>query len=224
VSPVYTGSAPVTLGVFPPATVATGLVDPPLLDATPDYTVFEGHLKGARALNYLELFVDGPKKDYTFLPEKTLKEKIAAVGAGKAKPTYVYCRTGYIASISFFILDGVLGWPVKLYDGSWSQWGQMSGEAAKGGKLPADSKWRTDTAAMTEPSPIMYNLGRTVKVKTQTDPKAPAVATDKDFSLSPAHIESVTLDEKALKKYKPASPRASQIEREDAAYMKDRTN
>jgi hypothetical protein len=49
-----------------------------------------------------------------------------------------------IASSAFFVLDGILGWSVELYDGSWSQWGQLSANAANGGQLRADSPWRTD--------------------------------------------------------------------------------
>lgn len=49
-----------------------------------------------------------------------------------------------IASSAFFVLDGILGWSVELYDGSWSQWGQLSADAARGGQLKANSFWRTD--------------------------------------------------------------------------------
>ncbi len=60
-----------------------------------------------------------------------------------------------IASSAFFVLDGILNWPVVNYDGSWSQWGQLSGSAANGGQLRTDSPWRTDTAARSEL--IVYN-------------------------------------------------------------------
>jgi 3-mercaptopyruvate sulfurtransferase SseA len=43
-----------------------------------------------------------------------------------------------IASSAFFVLDAILDWPVSLYDGSWSQWGQLSASSANGGKLNAD--------------------------------------------------------------------------------------
>ncbi len=55
-----------------------------------------------------------------------------------------------IASSAFFVLDAILDWPVSLYDGSWSQWGQMSGSAANGGKLNADSPMRTDLPSRSE--------------------------------------------------------------------------
>jgi len=38
----------------------------------------------------------------------------------------------------------MLGYPAKLYDGSWLEWGQMA-DVAKDGGLAATSPWRTDT-------------------------------------------------------------------------------
>ena len=56
----------------------------------------------------------------------------------------------------FLALDAVLNMPVKLYDGGWSQWGQMAGNSpAKGGPLQEDSPWRTDSATRSEA--ISYN-------------------------------------------------------------------
>lgn len=48
--------------------------------------------------------------------------------------------------MTFLILDGLLGWPVKLYDASWIEWGYLADEA-KMGVLDADSPWRTDCTA-----------------------------------------------------------------------------
>lgn len=54
-----------------------------------------------------------------------------------------------IASSAFYVLDGILDWPVSLYDGSWSQWGQMSNSGPNGGKLVSD-KWATDLPTRSE--------------------------------------------------------------------------
>jgi hypothetical protein len=68
-----------------------------------------------------------------------------------------------IASSAFFVLDAILDWPVSMYDGSWSQWGQMA--AGPGGMLTPDSPWRTDVPSRSElfvynydttPGPVFY--------------------------------------------------------------------
>lgn len=63
--------------------------------------------------------------------------------------------------MSFLILDGMLGYPAKLYDASWIEWGQMA-TVAKGGALAEDSPWRTDTA--TRSSPITYAVDNALTV------------------------------------------------------------
>ncbi len=60
-----------------------------------------------------------------------------------------------IASSAFFVLDAILGWPVANYDGSWSQWGQMSGSSVNGGMLTPSSPLRTDIPSRSEL--VVYN-------------------------------------------------------------------
>ena len=55
--------------------------------------------------------------------------------------------------MSFLILDGMLGYPAKLYDASWMEWGQMAGTTS-GGSLADTSPWRTDN---TRSEAITYN-------------------------------------------------------------------
>ena len=64
-----------------------------------------------------------------------------------------------IASSAFFVLDAILDWPVSLYDGSWSQWGQMSASSANGGMLNPDSPLRTDVPSRSEL--VVYNYDTT---------------------------------------------------------------
>ena len=84
-----------------------------------------------------------------------------------------------IASSAFFVLDAILDWPVVDYDGSWSQWGQLSGSAANGGSLRSDSIWRTDTAARsglivynfaTSSGPVFYTAATNTSVAVVNDP------------------------------------------------------
>jgi thiosulfate/3-mercaptopyruvate sulfurtransferase len=132
----YAGTPGSTAGVFSPSG---------------DYVVFEGHMKGAKALDYTTMY----DSTLQFKSPDVLTAMLAAVGIDGTKTTYTHCRTGVIASLSFFVLDAILDWPVEDYDGSWSQWGQLSADSANGGMLAADSPWRTDIPALSEV--VVYN-------------------------------------------------------------------
>ncbi len=170
----YAGTPRSTTGVFAPSG---------------DYTVFEGHLREGRAVGYTTLTGANGR----FVPTDNLVTLFAAVGVDSSTTAYVYCRTGVIASLEFFVLDGILGWDTVLYDGSWSQWGAM-GDVAKDGVLAAASPWRTDTATYSDL--VVYNLD------------------------NGATIEQVVLDPLAVQMFTTVSdPSANQIENEDAAYI-----
>lgn len=63
--------------------------------------------------------------------------------------------------MSFLILDGMLGFPAKLYDASWIEWGQMA-TAAKGGALADGSPWRTDSPQLSAGITYAVDNGLTV--------------------------------------------------------------
>lgn len=196
----YAGKPGSTVGVFAP-----NAGTPPV---TTDYVVFEGHMKNAKAVPYTSLY-DKDNANRFFPPddgtETSLKSKFAAAGMDATKTAYVYCRTGYIASAEFFVLDGILGWNAVWYDGSWSQWGQMSASAENEGKLPASAVWATDVPGLSEL--VVYNFDQTVTIS-----GTPTV-------LTMNHIEALPLDPISVSLFTTTSdPRANQIETEDAAY------
>ena len=50
---------------------------------------------------------------------KTIAEittDLEALGVDGSEVIYSCCRTGYIASTGYFVLDAILGWDVMLYD------------------------------------------------------------------------------------------------------------
>jgi 3-mercaptopyruvate sulfurtransferase SseA len=106
---------------------------------------FEGHVQGAVNLVYTALLTDA---NSTLLDVDTIKATLSANGITPDVRTHVYCRTGPRGTVGFLILDGVLGYPASLYDGSWMEWGQMA-TTLKGGALADGSQWRTDTAELT---------------------------------------------------------------------------
>jgi 3-mercaptopyruvate sulfurtransferase SseA len=120
--------------------------------AVTDYTVFEGRIRGAQALPASDLYSSTTN---SFNPVDQLVASFTSIGLDSTKTAYVYCKVGFQSSVTFFVIDGILGWPVALYDGSWAQWGQLSGNSNVKGQLKADSPWRTDIAGRTDN--LVYN-------------------------------------------------------------------
>lgn len=73
-----------------------------------------------------------------------IQARLNLMGVTQSKAmSYVYCASGMRASVAFFAIDGVMQWPVSLYDGSWNQW-----SAYRAANLPdvsgQPSPWRID--------------------------------------------------------------------------------
>ncbi len=87
----------------------------------------------------------------------TLWARIKQLGVSNDKKIITYCVSGMRAAVPFFVIDGILGWDVTLYDGSWNQWGSYSDHYTTSGtpairtssstlvanSTPKDA-WRTD--------------------------------------------------------------------------------
>ena len=134
----------------------------PNLPWSADGTVFEGHINGAKAMLYSNVynFVAGSPVVYgLFKDPSTIASYFtaASVGLDSTKTAYIYCKVGYMGAIAFFALDGILGWPAAFYDGSWTQWGQLSGNTTLYGRLDPNSPWRTDIASRTDSSSMKYS-------------------------------------------------------------------
>lgn len=83
-----------------------------------------GRIPGAAHLYYETLLGD----DGRFLPPAKLKERFRAAGVLFDRPVITYCRLGHRASMGWFCLSEILGFrPVRVYDGSWTEWGSMVG-------------------------------------------------------------------------------------------------
>ncbi|MEJ2685479.1 MAG: selenite/tellurite reduction operon rhodanese-like protein ExtH [Candidatus Sulfobium sp.] len=126
------------------------------------YVAFEGHINGAIAINSQFFYkkVTGNTQTYSvFQSPSDMAALLAANGIDSTKSLVVHCRTGVIASGAFLAVDGVLGWPVANYDGSWSQWGMLSGSADNCGPLAANSPWRTDINGRTQDLTYNYPTG-----------------------------------------------------------------
>jgi 3-mercaptopyruvate sulfurtransferase SseA len=63
----------------------------------------------------------------TLQPVTDMVAHLALFGVTETTPmTYVNCQGGVKCTVPFFILDGILGWPVQSYNGSWGQWSAYS--------------------------------------------------------------------------------------------------
>jgi thiosulfate/3-mercaptopyruvate sulfurtransferase len=96
------------------------------LPAQPGYererTQRGGHIPGAISIPWSEALRPGG----TFKTAEQLRDRYAhATGAGHA-PVVIYSRVGARAAHTWFALHELLGYAdVKLYDGSWSEWGNL---------------------------------------------------------------------------------------------------
>jgi thiosulfate/3-mercaptopyruvate sulfurtransferase len=83
-----------------------------------------GHIPGARNLFIDELLRD----DGTLLPHDQLRARFAAVGAIDAADVVTYCRLSHRGSLAWFVLTRLLDVSnVRVYDGSWTEWGSIVG-------------------------------------------------------------------------------------------------
>jgi thiosulfate/3-mercaptopyruvate sulfurtransferase len=83
-----------------------------------------GRIPGAKHL-YFEDLLDANK---AFRPAEELARLVAPSGAASDKDIITYCRMSHRATVLQFVLTQLLGYKrVKVYDGSWTEWGNLVG-------------------------------------------------------------------------------------------------
>ncbi|MEA1919313.1 MAG: rhodanese-like domain-containing protein [Campylobacterota bacterium] len=123
------------------------------------YTAFDGHIKGAVNLYYTDVVktddasedingdgeIDAKDATYSWKSLEALDNIFANAGYDAGDTVYTYCRTGTKASLLTFTSAAVLGYPTRMYDGSWIQWGKMANTTDTNANelLPSDSRWLT---------------------------------------------------------------------------------
>ena len=82
-----------------------------------------GHIPGAINVPWgLNVNADG-----TFKTVAELKKLYADKGVDGKQPIITYCRIGERTSLTWFVLSEILGYDVKNYDGSWTEYGNTVG-------------------------------------------------------------------------------------------------
>lgn len=88
-----------------------------------ELSIRAGHIPGAENVPWATIVND----DGTFKPVDEIRKIYAAKGVDGSKPVITYCRIGERSSHSWFALKRILGYEVRNYDGSWTEYGNAVG-------------------------------------------------------------------------------------------------
>ena len=88
-----------------------------------ELSIRAGHIPGAVNVPWGQAVA----ADGTFKSKEELKKLYANVGIDGKKPIITYCRIGERSSHTWFALSKILGYDVKNYDGSWTEYGNTVG-------------------------------------------------------------------------------------------------
>lgn len=103
-------------------------------DGVKELSVRAGHIPGAVNVPWGTIV----NKDGTFKSADEIKAIYAEKGIDGSKPVITYCRIGERSSHTWFALKKILGYDVKNYDGSWTEYGNAVGVPVKN---PAGTLW-----------------------------------------------------------------------------------
>ena len=88
-----------------------------------ELSVRAGHVPGAVNVPWGKAV----NEDGTFKSADELKALYAEVGIDGSKPIITYCRIGERSSHTWYALSRILGYDVRNYDGSWTEYGNAVG-------------------------------------------------------------------------------------------------
>ena len=99
-----------------------------------ELSIRAGHVPGAVNVPWGEAVA----ADGTFKSPSELRSLYAAQGIDGSRPIITYCRIGERSSHTWFALHRILGYDVKNYDGSWTEYGNTVGAPIEN---PAGTIW-----------------------------------------------------------------------------------
>nr|WP_255590897.1 MULTISPECIES: sulfurtransferase [unclassified Acidovorax] len=89
----------------------------------PELSIRAGHIPGAANVPWGQAV----REDGTFKSADELRKLYASAGVDGSRPIITYCRIGERSSHTWFALSRILGYSVKNYDGSWTEYGNSVG-------------------------------------------------------------------------------------------------
>jgi len=128
---VVQGGNAVLVDVRSPDEFTGKVIAPPGIQ---ELAIRAGHVPGAKNVPWKSAVRD----DGTFKDVAELKQLYAAAGVDGSKPVITYCRIGERSSHSWFVLKCLLGYEVRNYDGSWTEYGNAVGVPIEN---PAGTVW-----------------------------------------------------------------------------------
>lgn len=93
-------------------------------EGSKELSIRAGHVPGAKNVSWSKA-VDA--ETGKFKSKEELKKLYAEAGVDGSKPIIVYCRIGERSSHTWYALSRILGYDVKNYDGSWTEYGNSVG-------------------------------------------------------------------------------------------------
>lgn len=97
------------------------MMPPPLFDHGAERT---GRIPNAAHLHFREFL----NEDDTFKSEEELRRLLAAKRASPQRDIVTYYRLSHRAALAWFAIRYLLGYPkVRVYNGSWTEWGSIVG-------------------------------------------------------------------------------------------------
>ncbi|MCG6145883.1 rhodanese [Leptospira bandrabouensis] len=136
------------------------------------YVGFEGRIKGAKDVPWTGLL----DTEHRFKSKADLKAYFDTRGYQVGQTAIQLCRTNNRSQVTGFSYIAILGYPSTYYDGSWIEWGSLTG-GGPAPKLPPDSPFRTDIPELSEV--ITYNVAGDVDTSLPTNLNISATTTRK---------------------------------------------
>lgn len=79
-----------------------------------------GHIPGAANLNWLDL--QDRENDLRLKPLPEIERQLNVLGISKDKKVITHCQTHHRSGLTYLV-GKALGYDIRAYDGSWSEWG-----------------------------------------------------------------------------------------------------